>query len=124
MAVIQLNTRGVTRFVILTRRYAVKIPRFWHYGEFRWKMFLYGLLGNMQEREFSKTGWPELCPVRFSVPGGWLLVMIRCEPLDRELTDAEFEVFAHHEDHLIPVENKADSFGILGGRIVAVDYGS
>ena len=26
---VTLNKRGATRFVILTRRYAIKIPRFW-----------------------------------------------------------------------------------------------
>jgi hypothetical protein len=57
-------------------------------------------------------------------PGGWLLVMPRCEPISQELTDAEFEKFAHHDDRWIPVENKADSFGILDGRLVAIDYGS
>lgn len=124
MAQICVNTRGVTRFVILTRHHAIKIPRFWHYGHFRWNMFLYGLLGNLQEREFSKVGWPELCPVLFAVPGGWLLIMPRCEPVSQKLTDAEFEEFAHQDNHWIPVENKADSFGILNGRLVAIDYGS
>lgn len=118
-----LNTRGVTRLVILTRRSAIKIPRFWWYGHFRWESFLWGLQGNMQERDFS--GQPGLCPVRWSIPGGWLLVMRRAEPIVRELTDAEYEAFADREDcsyHAL-VENKIDSFGILDGELVAIDYG-
>lgn len=119
-----LNTRGVTRFVILTRRYAIKVPRFWHYGEFRWEMFLAGLLGNMQERMFAKTGWPELCPVYFALPGGWLLVMPRVEMLTEELTEEQYEAFTDRQDYHVPAEHKADSFGYLNGRLVAIDYGS
>jgi hypothetical protein len=118
-----LNRRGVTRFVILTRRYAIKIPRFWWHNTFRWDMFLHGLLGNMQEAEFGKTGWPELCPVLWSVPGGWLIVMPRCEPLERELTGAEYEALVDRTDYRVPAENKQDSWGYLNGRLVALDYG-
>lgn len=112
---------GVTREVILTRRYAIKVPRL----SFGWRNFLHGLLGNMQEAAFSAAGWPELCPVEFSIPGGWLLVMRRAEPL----SDADWErfdamSFRETEDYIVPVEAKQDSFGWLDGRIVAVDYGS
>jgi hypothetical protein len=103
----ELNTRGATRFVFLTRRYAIKVPRFWWYGHFRWSTLLRGLLANMQERAFARTGWPQLCPVYLSLPGGWLLAMPRCEPLAEELTDEQYETFA-----------------VLDGRLVAVDYGS
>lgn len=120
----KVNTRGVTRFVVLTPRYAIKVPRFWHYGHFRWEMFLHGLLGNMQEREFARAGWPELCPVLWSLPGGWLLVMPRCEPLDAELTPEQYEAFTHRPDYHVPAEHKADSFGYLNGRLVAIDYGN
>lgn len=85
----------------------------------------------MQEVTFSRTGWPELCPVVFALPGGWLTVMRRAEPLTRE----QFENLDFAEwikggtdlpkgEWVIPVENKLDSFGVLAGRIVAVDYGS
>lgn len=119
----KLNTRGVTRFVILTKRYAIKLPRFWWHGGFRWQMFMFGLLGNMQERDFATTGWPELCPIRWSLPGGWLVVMRRAAPLEIDLTDDEYRAFVDHEDYHVPVEHKADSFGWLDGRLVAVDYG-
>lgn len=113
---------GVTREVFLTKRYAIKIPKI-RYG---WKMFLEGLLANMQEREFSATGWPELCPVVFALPGGWLVVMRRAE----SLTDAEFrsidpDSWGVTSDYRVPVEaKKRSSFGKIDGRIVAVDYGS
>ena len=118
------NREGVTREVILTRHYAIKFP-----SMFRgWKMFLCGLLANMQEREFSRAEWPELCPVVFSLPGGWIVVMRRAEPL----TDAEWSSFdeawywkfCEPADYHVPVEQKQSSFGKLDGKIVAVDYGN
>ncbi len=59
------NRLGVTREVLLVGGFAVKLPKL-TYG---WKMFLCGLLANMQEREFASLRWPELCPVLFAVPG-------------------------------------------------------
>lgn len=112
---------GVTREVFLTKRFAIKTPKLTK----GWKLFLHGLLANIQEKEFSEARWPELCPVVFAVWGGWLIAM----PRARLLTDAEwksfrFSTFTKKPDYLIPVENKRDSFGILNGRIVALDYGS
>src|ERR1044071_6840615 len=70
---------GCTRTVFLIGNYAIKIP-----STVEWRLFILGLLGNMQEAIFSKTGWPELCPVVFSIPGGWLLVMRRAKVLTDE----------------------------------------
>jgi hypothetical protein len=115
-----INKNGITRTVFLIGDYAVKIPCL-RYG---WRILLCGLLANLQEIEWSKTEWPELCPVLFSVRGGWLIVMRRA----RVMTDAEFVKFDSREwaekpDYRVPVEHKADSFGYLNGRIVALDYG-
>lgn len=86
-----------------------------------------GLLANLQERSFSAAGWPELCPVIWAFPGGWLLIMRRA----RQLTMKEFDSLIYSEwikgdsnDYIIPVEEKLDSFGMLDGKIVAVDYGN
>jgi hypothetical protein len=115
------NRDGITREVFLTRRYAIKIQKL-RYG---WEMFMYGLLANMQERTFAAAGWPELCPVVFSVPGGWLVVMRRAEPLtDREWAEFDARAFCELDDYVVPAEFKKDSFGKLDGRIVAVDYGN
>lgn len=117
---------GVTRIVILIGRWAIKLPRFGH----GWRLGLRGLLCNMQERQFAATGWPELCPVVWAAPGGFLLIMRRA----RELTREEWFAFNPKTFHdyyengelvrSIPVEEKMDSFGMLDGRIVAIDYGS
>lgn len=111
---------GCTRRVLLLGRYAVKVP-----AMTEWRLFLLGLLANMQEALFSKAGWPELCPVVWSLPGGFLVVMRRA----RELTDDEFlaldlEQWVKRDEYVVPVEIKSDSFGILDGRLVAIDYGN
>jgi hypothetical protein len=79
----------------------------------------------MQERQWGRTGFEGLCPVVFSLPGGWLVVM----PRARLMTDEEFfafdaESFCERGDYLIPAEPKSNSFGHLAGQIVAIDYGS
>lgn len=111
---------GATRLVILAGRWAIKLPRPWP-----WRLFLFGLLANMQEREFARAGWPELCPLAWSVPGGFLLVMHAARPL----TNDEWErldpvMWRDQPNYYVPVEAKRDSFGVFRGRIVAVDYGS
>lgn len=120
-----VTSSGATRLVFLVGRYAVKLPQL-RYG---WRNFLHGLLANLQEREFSRAGWPELCPVVFALPLGLLVVMPRAEVLDDGdgRDDAALEAmlsdFCNRPDYVVPAELKADSFGYLGGRLVAIDYG-
>lgn len=110
---------GTHRTTYLIGRWAIKVPVF-----VEWRLFLHGLLANMQERNFSKTGWPELCPVIFSVPGGWFLVMRKAEALTRdEFFNLDYKAFVEKPDYVVPVEDKPDSFGKINGQIVAVDYG-
>ena len=53
------------------------------------------------------------------------VVMRRARPLtEAEWAAFDFEAFVERGDWRLPVENKDDSFGVLEGRIVAVDYGS
>lgn len=116
---IEIKTNGVTRLVILTKNYAIKIPNFCR----GWRMFLHGLICNMHEKMFSDTKWEQLCPIVFAVWGGWLVVMKRARPLtDEEWNSFDCETFVK-EPNLIPVETKRCSFGVLNGKIVAVDYG-
>jgi len=119
----EFHLNGVTRTVVLWGGLAFKFPKM-RYG---WRLFLQGLLANMQEREFGcATGWAELCPVLWAIPGGWLVVMRRA----RVMTDSEFEAFdfqawaTNSGQRAIPCEMKADSFGWLEGRVVAIDYGN
>ena len=111
---------GTHRVVHCIGQFAIKRPVL-----FSWKLFLCGLLANMQEAMFSKTGWPELCPVIFTFPGGWFNIMNRALPLtDEQFLNFDYSEWVERNDYTIPVENKKCSFGFLNGEIVAVDYGS
>lgn len=114
---------GTTRTVILIGRYAIKFP-----AMTEWRLFLLGLLANMQERNFSRCGWPELCPVLFSVSGGWLVVMRRARALTDDewlaMSEPDLHAFINKPEYCIPAEIKCDSFGWLDGKLVAVDYGN
>jgi hypothetical protein len=130
----EYNYLGVTREVFLTKKYAIKIPKV----KYKWRHFLLGLLANMQEVEFSKMNDERICPIKFYIPGGWLLIMPRCEPIsEKEFSELDLSIFwpdtseDYHPDNTcervkynVPVENKSDSFGYLNGKIVAIDYGS
>jgi hypothetical protein len=156
-----LRRLGAFRTVFITRRYVFKLPGRWRWDGrgWWWEFLLRGLLSNMQEREFAAEEWPELCPVRFSIPGGFLVVMPRARPLtSREWAAIDYRGFVTRGDGyveenfnnlarewrqgepgqplhslvggaaepssgLVPVEYKLGSFGVLDGRIVAVDYG-
>ena len=115
----QIITTGATRLVLLTKRYAFKLPTIFSYTR-----FLHGLLANMQEVEWSKPRYPQLCPVIFSLPLGLLVVMPRCQPLTEQYNSLDVDSWINLEDCVLPVEPKQDSFGVLNGQIVAVDYGS
>jgi hypothetical protein len=118
---------GSTRTVFLIRNWAIKIPNFRE-----WRLFLHGLLANMQEKTFSV--YPEVCPVIFSVRGGFLNIAKRA----RELTELEFEqeiqytypntpdgnIIFKDADYYIEAEGKPSSFGWLDGKIVVIDYGN
>lgn len=115
---------GATRTVLLTKRYALKFPTC-RYG---WQHFLAGLLANMQERVFGRTGWPELCPVLLSDPFGFLVVMPKADEFKSQhkwlaMSKKEFKRFVEKDGYHVPAENKPDSFGVLKGRPVVIDYG-
>jgi hypothetical protein len=111
--------RGATRLVFLTRTRAYKIPTF-----SSWKLFLNGLLANIQEHEFGTLGWEGFCPVLWSIPGGFLVTMPRAEPItDYDWEGFDADHFIHRPHYTIPAELKQSSFGFLDGEIVAVDYG-
>jgi len=118
---VKLCGDGVTRHVLLVGPYAIKVPRL-NYG---WGKFLTGLLCNMQERMMGTLGLDALCPVVWSIPGGWCVVMRRARIMTDEEFDAfDVEAFLDRPDYSVPAERKSNSFGWLGDRIVAIDYGS
>ena len=113
--------KGATRWVFITKKYAIKIPALCSY-----KNFLCGLLSNMQEVEFSRVRYykPYLCPIYFSIPFGLLVVMPNIEICEWENTCSGYlYLYSHRKHFTIPAECKPDSWGRYKGHLVAVDYG-
>jgi hypothetical protein len=112
--------RGSSRIaIILWGIYVLKIPNISSY-----RLFLSGILANLQEKTFSSAKWIELCPVVFAGNSGLCLLMPYARPLtDDEWESFDYQTFVNQEDYVVPAENKRDSFGIFYGRVVAVDYG-
>jgi hypothetical protein len=109
---------GSNRWTVLAGGLAFKVP-----NPSSWRSLLYGLLNNMNERWAASVAEGDAhCPVRLYIPGGFLNIMPRCQPLN----DSDWQDFSTHATAFagaLEVEQKPDSFGILDGRIVAVDYG-
>jgi hypothetical protein len=92
---------GSVRTIFLARRRVFKLPGRWMWSDrhWWWDFLLRGLLSNMQERRFAAEGWSELCPVSFSLPGGFLVVMPRAEPLaDADWQELDYRAFVTRGD--------------------------
>ena len=66
---------GKSRVVYLIGNYAFKFPVIHN-----WTYFLEGLLGNVQEKKYAREMnlQSKLCPVYFSIWGGFMNIMPRC----------------------------------------------
>lgn len=125
--------RGITRTVILTRRYAIKFPSLRPYGDgltgLLWSVCR-GILANQAEAQWWNVALPEmrqyLCPVRRSWLGGVVNVYPRCKPFEVSdvLQEAMFERrwLPLPELDPQPGDTKADNYGWLDGRLVVIDY--
>lgn len=120
---IRMVERGCSRMVLLVGPYAFKFPS----ARYGWRQFLNGLIHNMNERAIWRgTRDSRLCPILFSIRGGWLVVMKRAEMLsEANLAQIDLNLWARSLDEscVASVEPKPDSFGWLGHTLVAVDYG-
>lgn len=116
-----IDRRGATRVVIVMRHIVIKIPAITS-----WKLFLLGLLANMQEREFSAIGDPNLCPVITSSRFGFFIIMPRCQPIKHM---GLYATELHRIRGRLPQDfylsdAKPENFGYIRGRLVKLDYGS
>lgn len=102
---------GVTRHVLITRRWAVKVPNVRN----GWRLFVCGLLANISEREWSQFVEAALPPnpTVFFVAGGWLNVQRRAQPYDGPIDHLDFNPWG---------DRKACNLGVIDGRIVVIDY--
>lgn len=117
---------GCTRAVLLVGPYAIKFPRV-RYG---WVKLLQGLLSNMTEARFtSLSGHFALAPTLFAIPGGFLNVQRRCQPLT-DLEWSHIESMCRPDADFGPADwngfscdFKRDNFGTINGTIVLLDFG-
>ena len=118
-----LDKKGVTRIVILTKNYAIKIPNFLY----QHNHFLQGCYANWSERMLYKmwkdyTDEPNLreliAPSYFCSWFGLIQIQKRVALLNRDLTKGEKKKFKI----VASTDLKKENFGILDGRIVCVDY--
>jgi hypothetical protein len=112
---------GSNRRVLLTKRYAIKLPRVRHPA--------CGMRSNRWEREMWRywrrvfPAWEHLCPIVFADRYGFVVVMPRAGlPDDPAALDAAVERDA--ECYPQPtVEFRGDEYGIVADRVVCFDYG-
>jgi hypothetical protein len=110
---VKVNREGRNRIVVLVGQYAIKFP-----SMRSWRDFLFGMLNNMNEADWhgEHEGY---CPVLWRAPLGLAIAMPRASILDDEV----FEAIGHTLPSIAGAERKASSWGWLGDRVVAVDYG-
>lgn len=110
--------RGMTRTVLLTRRWAVKFPSMRAHDEglpgVLWSMSR-GVLANLSERSHSHEAG--VCPVHWSL-AGLVNVYPRCEPALTELVAADYDAIGC----IGPMQRKPENVGYLNGVLVYVDY--
>lgn len=111
---------GITRTVILTRSWAVKVPslRGGCRGPraFLWSLTA-GIQANLSEQEWSGTAGT--CPVRWSLLG-LVSVYPRCGPV-LDGADVDYAGTGWPFD-LDRMDCKPDNVGYLAGRLVWLDY--
>lgn len=111
---------GTTRTVLLIGRWAIKTPA-WS----EWRLFLCGLLANLRERIWSRTGDQRLARVLWGDPIGLLLIMERAEPLPRNMRQKHLDyIFAHGRFDGLPQDLQSNNVGFRGRSLVLIDYGS
>lgn len=108
--------KGSTRTVLFIGKYAIKLPR-----TNKWKVFLRGILANIDENMWYKNSpneWRDkMSPVVFSL-AGIIMVSMRANPI----TDEEYKNINIKDFKPLPVDNKQINFGKYKDRIVLVDY--
>jgi hypothetical protein len=118
--------------VFLIGSWAIKLPNL----KYPWPACLWGLIHNRSEWMLWKyAGGIEggtdhrhlLCPVIWADRWGFINIMRRAKPLPKEYNCPVFfqwlaSKFKNEAGYSCPAENKMESYGLLEGEIVAIDY--
>lgn len=108
----RINKIGITRTVILTKKYAIKIPK----TSNGWKRFIEGLCSNMSENQcWNSCKSEHLCPVLFSF-AGFVLVMPKIKMLDKNSEIPKIHTTEPGSDL------NYNNYGYWNGKVVCVDY--
>lgn len=120
---LEVNRTGVTRTVVLSRKYALKLPTTSTY-----ELFLSGLKANLQERIFGITyDFPCLNRTLVSSKYGLFTVQKRLKPVDYTLPQFNIDmqelmkrttIRAIHES-----DWKPENYGYDGKELKRIDYG-
>lgn len=139
----KLIKTGVTRWVFLTQKYAIKLPR----PDYGWRLFVEGIRANLNEQEFYNIAkipdnqlskaLPHICPILWVSWGSWIIIMPRCEPLiiglvkfETRTGDIRHQLLSNSARECFLVmeklvgDHKDDNYGIYNGKVVMLDYGS
>lgn len=110
--------QGETRLVFVFNKFVVKVPNFLK----GYRQFLYGIISNQQEAEYSGTS-KYLLPVKFASWGYLFIIMPRAEILTKppDLKIFQKITFSLNYPH---VDYKAESFGIYKNNLYIIDYGT
>jgi hypothetical protein len=105
------------RRVFLLGRFTIKVPRA--------RSVLHGLRCNRWEREMWYRwrlvfGWESLCPILFADPLGLVVVMPRAQ---QRVTEEEIHAATPVYFPEPTYEAKTEVFGLVNGRVLALDYG-
>lgn len=118
--------RGITRTVLLTGRWAIKVPSLRAYDEgLRGRLWSLtrGVQANQSEATWGRHtyGADALCPVLRSLFGGLINIYPRCDPVPVDAAGEALIDLPAAQD--IPLgDAKPDNFGLLDGRPVWIDY--
>lgn len=112
----KVHRNGVTRTVVTVGSIAIKLPVM-RYG---YCLFLQGLLANLHERFWWRATGQDarLCPVLMGCPLGTFVVMRLANDI------GEDQLPPRDAFEGLPLDYKADNFGLLDGNVVLRDYGS
>lgn len=112
--------KGSTRFAFLFGRWVIKVPRWTE-----WRLFLRGLLANLQERQWSRTGDDRIARVYVADPIGLMLVMERAQSLPKTFRQRHLDAsLAQGRFDGLPQDFHIGNFGFRGRTLIMIDYGS
>ena len=120
----KINLKGSTRIVFMFNKVVVKMPTLKS-----WRLFLNGLLANLQERQFSKLENKNLASVLFSDPVGLIIVMEKVRKVHHQgLFFVEVQKICCESDLHLDFwlsDCKPENYGYNNrGQLVKLDFGN